>query len=716
MSGTLRKRRLTPEDLLRFRMVSDPQLSPDGRTVAWVLTAMVPERNGYHSRIMLTDVDTGETRALTGGEASATHPRWSPDGEWLAFLLHVPSADPDPVPPAAESVAGRGPQLAVVGREGGEPRILTDLWGGAAEPAWSPDGRALAFTTLVHGERGLETVHDRREFEAGNDLDALYRRFTRDVLVVHRTRWKMDSAGYVGDYYRHVALVPFAPHDRGTATVRLLSRGTFDLRSPTWSPDGRLVAAVGNARPDGEHVRKTYIYLLDAGGDGEDEPRELFGLEEMRDSDLAWSPDGETVAVCGHDDPVIGHYGNLRLWLVSARSGQAVCRTAAFDYTLGDHSRNYDVRGYGGQDGPRWSPDGRSLSVLVNKEGTVHLYRLDRDEGDPQPLTQGDRVVSAFTFDRGARRAALLIGDDLNPGDIYVLDLEQPGAEPRRLTAVNRELLDELELSTPQRFRFPSGDVTVEGWIVPPVGMEPGRRYPVILYTGGGPGGMRAAVFVHEFQLYAARGYAVIHCNARGNHGYGEAFSTATRGAWGDLDYEDNIACLEAARERFPYLDPERWAVAGGSYGGYMATWIISRRPDCKAAVVDRCLFNRYSFNGTSDIGFLLDQVEFDRLPPWDPAAEARYLERSPMRAIHGVRTPTLVVHSAMDLRCPVDQGEQLFMALKRLGVPAELVRFADENHDLSRNGRPWHRIFRLRRYLDWFERWLPVQPREVAL
>jgi dipeptidyl aminopeptidase/acylaminoacyl peptidase len=305
----------------------------------------------------------------------------------------------------------------------------------------------------------------------------------------------------------------------------------------------------------------------------------------------------------------------------------------------------------------------------------------------------------------------LLIGDDMNPGDLYLLDRASHERDVhglpllRRLTALNEPLLTKIELELPLRFMANQDDVEIDTWVMPPVGREAGKRYPVILYTGGGPGGMRASVFCHEFHLYAAHGYAVVHCNTRGNHGYGQEFSVATRGQWGVRDYEDNMAALRQVCQHFDFIDPDRMAVAGGSYGGYMATWIIARHPEFKAAVVDRCLYDRYSFNGTSDIGFLLDRVEFDRRYPWE-AAEM-YLERSPMSYIGGVQTPTLVVHSEQDHRCPVEQGEQLFSALKRLGVPTKLIRFPGESHELSRSGRPWSRLFRLDAYLDWFAQWL---------
>ncbi len=700
------KRRLTAQDLFRFILVDDPQVSPDGTQVAWVRTWIDAQQNGYRAHIYVTDIASGATRKLSDGSGQDTHPRWAPDGRSIAYL-----ASPGPSettvtdgPRSQVSVVGSGAQLMLISAAGGAPRPLTNLLGGVRAPAWSPDSKRIAFLTYVDPAVGLEFLNEPHGEEEDEDP---YVKFNRDVLVVKRLRWKWDNVGYLGAYRSHVARVDIA--DAGFESMpvpHLLTRGEFDLSAPVWSPDGRTLATTGNLDPGGEEARRSYIYLLDAEAATPAAPRKLFGLQEMRSNDLAWSPDGTLLAVCGHDDPVIGHYGNQMLWLVSAADGTAACVTRDFDRALGDYSRNYDLRRYGGNDGPRWLADGDRLYVLINEAGSVDLGVVDRRTGAATPVTAGRHAVFAFTMDDRADTVVLLIGDDMNPGDLFVLEPQADGpASLRRLTDVNRALLDEVEMTEPIRFEAPSGDVSIDSWLIPPVEREPGERYPVILYTGGGPGGMRASVFCHEFHLYAAHGYAVLHCNTRGNHGYGEAFSVATRGKWGDLDYEDNMASLRTALARFDFLDPERLAVAGGSYGGYSATWIISRHPEFNAAVVDRCLFNRYSFNGTSDMGFLLDQVEFDKQYPWDNVEP--YIERSPMSYIGGVRTPTLVVHSELDHRCPVEQGEQLYMALQRLGVPTELVRFPNESHELSRSGRPWHRIFRLDRYLDWFARWL---------
>ncbi len=689
--ATAQRRTITSRDVLNFRFCDDPQVSPDGRAVAWVQTAIDAERNRYCAQIMLTNLHSGQTTALTAPDGNATQPRWSPDGSRLLYLAPAGGPRAEHGPPPAISLLDSGHQLMLLEAVGGQPRRLTNLRGGVRAAAWSPDGTRIAFLTMCDPQIGLETI------PSASVAEDPYTRFNRDVVVTGRIRWKSDSLGFLGNYYQQLAVV-----DADNGAVSLIAGGEHDYGPPCWSPDNRTIACVANLADRGEAVRSASIWLFDANADAEQQPRRLLTMEELRGSDLSWSPDGATLAFCGHNEPLVGHYGTPHLWTATLDGAEPRCLTHRLDMAIGDYSRNYDMRRYGGDDRPRWSADGTALTFLVNQAGNVNLYRLTVADGALQPLTTGERVISAFSVDQRNDRIVALLGDNHNPGDLYVLT---PPEEPQRLTDVNGRLLSEVELAAVERFSCQSGDVTIDGWVYLPVGREAGRRYPTILYTGGGPGGMRAGVFVHEWQTYAAAGYVVLNCNTRGNHGYGQPFSAATRGKWGDLDGEDAMAFLRAACDAFDFIDPQRLAVAGGSYGGYSAAWLTIHYPGFRAAVVDRALTNRTSQVGTSDMGFLLDQVEFDRELPWQHLETL--IHRSPALKAHRVTTPTLVVHSALDHRCAVEQGEQYYMALKLNGVPTELVRFPDESHELSRAGKPWHRIFRLDRYLAWFARWL---------
>jgi dipeptidyl aminopeptidase/acylaminoacyl peptidase len=284
---------------------------------------------------------------------------------------------------------------------------------------------------------------------------------------------------------------------------------------------------------------------------------------------------------------------------------------------------------------------------------------------------------------------------------------EIPASGERRLTEANRGLLDQVALSRPERFAYRGADDwTIEGWVFPPAGLEPGRRYPAILTIHGGPHGAYGEAFFHEFQMLASLGYAVILTNPRGSQGYGQAFTSATKHDWGGEDYADIMAGLDAALARFPYMDPDRLGVEGGSYGGYMTNWVIGHTGRFKAAVTMRSISNCLSQWGMSDLAYFKGYWEFPG-EPWD--SPLFYWERSPLAYVKNITTPLLILHSENDLRCPIGEGEQLFAALKKLGREVVFARFPNESHDLSRNGQPQHRIERLRLISDWFTTHIPV-------
>jgi len=310
----------------------------------------------------------------------------------------------------------------------------------------------------------------------------------------------------------------------------------------------------------------------------------------------------------------------------------------------------------------------------------------------------------------------MAVSDPFVPGDLWAVQREGTSLRERRLTAVNAGWMDGISLSRPERFTYEGADGwPVEGWVMRPAGFEEGRRYPTILQIHGGPHGAYGEAFSHEFQVLAAEGFALVFTNPRGSQGYGQRFTAATRHDWGGKDYEDIMRGLEAALARFPFLDPGRLGVAGGSYGGFMTNWVIGHTDRFKAAVTMRSISNHLSQWGTSDLAFMKGFWEFPG-DPWE--APAWYWERSPLAYVAKIRTPLLILHSEMDLRCPMPEAEQLFAALKKLRREVVLVRFPGESHDLSRTGRPAHRLERLRWIVKWFADHLgqPAPAREVVV
>jgi dipeptidyl aminopeptidase/acylaminoacyl peptidase len=346
------------------------------------------------------------------------------------------------------------------------------------------------------------------------------------------------------------------------------------------------------------------------------------------------------------------------------------------------------------------------LFFLCALGGNTQVASIAASGGAVRQDTQGDHELIGCSFDRVARRVACIESTLFTPGEVAIRDLGESGGPLSRLTDFNTPLLSTLALSTPERFEFAGADGwPIEGWVMKPLSAAPGARYPAVLEVHGGPHAAYGNAFFHEFQLLASEGYGVIYMNPRGSQGYGQAFTAATRHDWGGKDYEDLMRGVEHVIASFPWVDPDRLGVAGGSYGGFMTNWIVGHSQRFRAAVTMRSVSNAYSQWGTSDLAYQKGFWEY----PGDPWENPQfYLERSPLTYVRQIKTPLLILHSEQDLRCPIEQAEQLFVALKKQGTPTLFVRFPNESHDLSRNGQPRHRLERLRHILTWFRTHLP--------
>ena len=654
-------RPMVPEDLLRIRFVSDPQLHPDGDRVAFVVTTLSEARDEYLSTIWIVDVDGGEPRQFTRGPRRDTVPRWSPDGRWLAFV-------------SEREKKGKG-QLYVMPADGGEPVRLTDLRPGVASPAWSPDGQWLAFVSRVGG---WEEPTDEEERER-----------SKPPRIIDILRYKSNGVGFIYDRPQQIFVVPSAG-----GAPRQLTAGSFENHHPAWAPDGQHVAFVSARHDERDEDGAADIFTVPVGGGDARQITRTMGPVSWP----VYSADGRTVAYIGHAHAraVSRHH---RLYTVPAVGGAPQCLTETLD-------RNCEPMM--GTVGPQWLGKTGTLLFQVEDQGDVPLYRISgAGDDDAERLIGGTRQVTAFSASADGHLIAFTATDDTSPAELFVCRAD--GSGERRLTDLNRDWKAEVARSAPERFRFDRAGFTIDGWVMPPHGRQAGRRYPVLLNIHGGPASQYGHRFFDEFQVYTGAGYAVVYLNPRGSRGYSEAFAGAVVGDWGGGDYADVMAGLDEALRRFDFLDPSRLGVMGGSYGGFMTSWIVGHTTRFRAACSERAVNALWSMYGTSDIGYWFQEAHAVDRAPWENLQW--YLERSPLSYAKDIRTPLLIVHSESDLRCPMEQAEQLYVALKKLKRAVRFVRFPDEDHELSRSGRPRHRLARFRILLDWFGEHLPPGP-----
>ncbi|MFB6367289.1 S9 family peptidase [Paenibacillus elgii] len=665
-------RRLISEDLFNLKAVNDPQISPDGSSVAYVETIMDHNTNKYKSRIWVVSTSGfDKPRFLTSGSELDYAPRWSPDGIFIAFI----------------STRWGSPQLWIMKSTGEELQLLSHIRNVAGAPVWSPDGRTIACIVRLSEED--------KEREGEQELSPR-ERFSKDVLVIDRLRYKLDNVGFLVNKNWHLFTVQAIGSEKGA--FQQLTFGNHNFSSPAWSPDGRFISVAGNRISERTELDLVNdIWVVPSSGGTLRRLTRSTGPANYP----SWSPDGRFIAYTGHDRRS-GYYTNRGIWIVPWEGGNPKELTAGFKYPVGDYAIK-DVLGIK-QPGvtPCWGPDGKSIYMNVSANGAVHLWRFSVPEGRGSQITYGELVIYNLSFNADVRRVAMAVTSPTLPNDIWVGEINGESVHERRLTRVNHEWLDRFKLARPIRFAFRSpGGPDGEGWILHPP-YSTAKKPPGILQIHGGPTIMYGYVFFFEFQLLAANGFAVIYTNPRGSMGYGQTFVDAIRGDWGNHDYADLMTAVEVALSQ-KTMDPECLGVAGGSYGGYMTNWIVTQTNRFKAAISMRGISNLYSFFGTSDGGFL--HAEEYGGPPWK--LPQNYLSRSPISFVDKVETPLLLIHSDRDFRVPIEQGEQFYTALKSLGRHVRMVRFLTETHELSREGEPWHRVIRLDHILRWFREYL---------
>lgn len=684
-------RPITAEDLFNINVVSDPQASPDGSLVAYVVTTADKERDGYRSAIWITPTGEGEPWMLTSGAFRDSSPRWSPDGRTIAFVSDRPLMTPvsrdneddkaehkESGKNAKNDNAGNGKQpsqIWTIAVAGGEARQLTTQEFGAESPAWSPDGRTIAFigqTEFEGDESAPQKVADER--------------------IVTKIRYRFNGIGFI-DRYRHLFTIPATGGE-----ARQLTSGDYQNSQPAWTPDGKSIVFVSNRRQDRHRSSASTIFAIKEDGG---EPLQLAD-DDASFANPSVSPDGTRVAFTGHLDFQAGSSKTVELWTASINGGDLTSHSATYDRSMSDAGMS-DIY-FGSDSRPVWRSS-QAVCALSSSEGATAIVEVDLDKDDVTMVIDGARRIIAFTPVSDGR-VVFGVGDMSHPFELFIANAD--GGNERQLTHHNRAWLDEVSLSAPIALDVTAADgQKIQAWVLPPYGFKEGgsEKHPLVLQIHGGPHGMYGNAMFHEMQLMTAKGYAVLFCNPRGSVGYGEEFAATTRGRWGESDMPDVMAAVDAALA-LGWIDQERLGVTGGSYGGYLTNWIVGHTDRFKAAVTQRCVANFHSFFGTSDIGYDFGEHEFGGVP-W--ANSAKLLRYSPISYVDKITTPLLIVHGEQDLRCPIEQAEQMFVALKYLGREVEFVRIPDENHELSRSGTPSRRLARLHHLIGWFERHMPA-------
>ncbi len=675
-------RKITIDDLYLFKQVSRPRISPDGQQVAYVVTTIDKSTQQYCSSIWISSVAGGEDRRFTGGASNAHGPCWSPDGKWLAFVTdrESESARKEQVESKKQSKAKS--QIWLIPTDGGEARQLTFMQHGASNPTWSPDSQRILFIAQV-GPVDEET-------EDGKPLPK--------ARVIDRLWYRLDGVGFIYERRNHLFVV-----DISGGEPQQLSDGDWDDSDPAWSPDGSSVAFASSRAEDRWRLPSPDIYTL-AITDGKAAELKCHTNGSLACSNPAWSPDGKTIAFTGGLKLHSG--GHLDLYTISAHTehGSATCLSQDFEGTFQDWT-NSDIGDEHLSPPPTWSQDGSTLYALASHRGASRIYAiaLSGSGKNPLTLTPGEIHVRDYSIDQLKNKIALLIGSPTQLQEIFVRSLA-PENELHHLTTFNDTLLGEMDLSALEHMPYIGADGwPMDGWIMKPSNFDASKKYPLVVEIHGGPVTQYGYGFFHEMQLLTAEGYVVLLTNPRGSCGYGREFSLAVRGAWGEKDSLDIMAGVDTLLQK-GYIDEQRMGVTGGSYGGYMTNWLIGHTNRFKVAITDRSVTNLASDFGSCDLGWTFADDELDTTP-WDGLD--RYMRMSPITYVKNIHTPLLIIHSEQDLRCNIEQAEQLFAALKYLGREVLFVRFEGQSHGLSRGGHPKLRKERLKHILDWFGKYL---------
>lgn len=641
---TARQRRaLTPADIFAFKSVSDPRISPDGRWIAYTVSQMDQKKDASDTDIYMVPLAGGDAIRLTTSDKPETSPRWSPDNRYLAFL---------------SGRDGKKTQVWLLDRRGGEATVLTDFKGGVSAFAWAPDSTRLA---VIAADPDPEA----EEREKNKDL-------APKPIVVTRLQFKRDGAGFLNDLRSH--LYAF---DVAKKTAVQLSRGSYDDSTPVWAPDGKTVAFVSNRSAEPDANFNTDIFVVPADGSGE--PRRVTSSEAAESSPV-FTRDGASIVYALDGDPKDIWYATNDIAIAPVAGGPPRVLTPGLD-------RNTSAL--------QLSGDGRHVMFLLEDRGNVHLARVPVAGGAIERIVTGERDIAQFDVGRTGE-VAVLESVAERPNEISVVGA---GGSLTRLTRTNDAFLSGIALGPTERFTARSADGTeIDAFLTRPANAAADARLPTLLRIHGGPVSQYSTGFNQEWQMLAAAGYAVVAANPRGSSGRGREFSRAIWADWGNKDFEDVMAAVDRA-VAMGVADPDRLGVGGWSYGGILTNYVITKTTRFKAAISGASEVN-YPANYGHD--HYQRQWEAELGLPWENPA--LWMKISPFYQVARIKTPTLILGGQDDWNVPLLNSEQLYQALRRLGVPTELIVYPGQGHSIR---RPSYQKDRYERYLAWYDKYV---------
>jgi dipeptidyl aminopeptidase/acylaminoacyl peptidase len=659
------KRPLKLDDLSRLREVRDPQLSPDGQFVAYVVATIDTKDDKTNTHIWMVGYDGKGDRQITFSQDSESSPRWSPDGKYLAFTSARPGK-------------AKGNQVWLMDRSGGEAYQLTETKGRLQGFEWSPDSKRLA---LVIGDPDPEADAGPSPSPGASPGGAK----PPKPIVIDRYKYKQDGQGYLLSG-RHTFIYLF---DIATQKLERLTKSKWDESSPSWSPDGARIAFMSNHAEDPDRDPAAQLFVVDAQPNSTE--KQLTGAANRASrARPEWAPDGKWIAFLEGDEKKFGAYNMDHLMFVPADGSAAPTQVKAVEAL---------DRGISGL---RFDRDAKALVGLVADDRSVYPVMI---AGDRVERLMNPPIVVSNLMTAGSR-TVLLSGNDTKPTEVYAVDKQ---SQLRQLTHQNDALMAELQVAQTEEVAFKSKDGTdVHGLLTYPVGYVKGTKVPLLLRIHGGPNGQDQHSWSTERQVFAANGYAVLAVNYRGSSGRGQKYSRAIFADWGHYEVEDLQAGVDHAIQ-MGVADPDRLGVGGWSYGGILTDYIIATDTRYKAATSGAGTAFTVAFYGTDQY---IIQYDYEIGPPWNPKAWETYQRISyPFLHADRIKTPTLFLGGERDFNVPVQGGQQMYQALRSLGVETQLIIYPNENHGIQ---RPSYVRDRYERYLAWYDKYVKKNPPPV--